>query len=268
VWTYLLQVTSPWGGNNRDLAAMYRSTQSGECPLVVDSSTPPCGNSRFGCWVCTVVDKDRTMQSLIDNGEEWMQSLLEFREKLSETQIPERKREFRGYKRRDGRAIVKDGRLIPGPYLPEIRQKLLREILQLQIQVQTESPDPDLVLITPAELHEIRRIWRAELSDWADTVPQIYREITGKELNWVEDEGGAFTSREYAMIEQECARYEIPTQLATRLIDLERQMQGMSRRSGIFNEIHRVFDEEWGSEAEILKKADQEHTRQMELGLD
>ena len=268
VWLYLLQVPSPWEGNNRDLAAMYRSTQSGECPLVVDTSTPSCGNSRFGCWVCTVVEKDRTMQSLIDSGEEWMEPLLDFREKLAETQIPERKHEFRDYKRRDGKAIVKDGKVIPGPYLPHIRQRLLRELLQLQLQVQKEGPDPDLTLITSAELHEIRRIWRAELSDWADTVPQIYREVIGKDLNWLEDEGGAFTSREYLMIQEESVRKDVPTQLVTRLIDLERQMQGMARRSGIYNEIHRIFDEEWGSKADILENAALEHSRQMELGLD
>lgn len=267
VWTYLLQVPSPWGGNNRDLAAMYRSTQSGECPLVVDSSTPSCGNSRFGCWVCTVVEKDRMMQSLIDNGEEWMEPLLDFREKLAETQIPERKHEFRDFKRRNGKTIVKDGKLIPGPYLPEIRQRLLRDLLQLQTRVQKDGPDPDMVLITQAELHEIRRIWRSELSDWADTVPQIYREVTGQELSWVEDEGGAFTSREYSIIEEESSLNGAPTQLVTRLIDLERQMQGMGRRSGIYSEIHRIFEEEWGSESEVLEKAALEHTRQMELGL-
>ena len=62
VWTYLLQVKSPWGVNNRKLVAMYRNAQSGECPLVVDTSTPSCGNSRFGCWVCTVVDRDSSME--------------------------------------------------------------------------------------------------------------------------------------------------------------------------------------------------------------
>lgn len=60
VWSYLLQVPSPWGGDNRSLASMYRSAQDGECPLVVDDLTPSCGNSRFGCWVCTVVDRDRS----------------------------------------------------------------------------------------------------------------------------------------------------------------------------------------------------------------
>ncbi len=268
VWTYLLQVASPWGANNRDLAAIYRNTQSGECPLVVDSSTPSCGNSRFGCWVCTVVDKDRTMQALIDNGEEWMEPLLDFREKLAETQEPEKKLEFREFKRRNGRTIVKDGKFIPGPYRPEVRYRLLRELLTLQKQIQKEGPDPDLCLITVGELHEIRRIWRVELSDWADTLPQIYREVMGQDLDWVEDEGGAFTHHEYGMIENISAQQNVPTQLVTRLIDLEKRMQGMGRRTGIFTEIQRIFEEEWGDQVTILSKVAYEHARQIELGLD
>lgn len=34
------------------------ASADGECPLVIDSSTPSCGNSRFGCWVCTMVTED------------------------------------------------------------------------------------------------------------------------------------------------------------------------------------------------------------------
>jgi DNA sulfur modification protein DndC len=196
-----------------------------------------------------------------------MEPLLDYREGLAETQTPERKHEFRNFKRRDGKTIVKDGRTIPGPYWPRVRQKLLKDLLLLQKRVREETNNYQVTLITPAELHEIRRIWRSEESDWADTVPQIYREVTGEDLNWVEDEGGAFTTREYSLIEEECARNEIPTQLVARLIDLERQMQGVSRRSGIYNEIHRIFDEEWGSETEVLDKAALEIARQMELGL-
>ena len=40
VWTFLFQIESPWGNNNRDLAAMYRDANAGECPLVIDDSTP------------------------------------------------------------------------------------------------------------------------------------------------------------------------------------------------------------------------------------
>src|SRR5690606_34784092 len=61
VWLFLMQVTNRWGINNRDLLTMYQGASSdGECPLVVDSSTPSCGDSRFGCWVCTLVDRDKS----------------------------------------------------------------------------------------------------------------------------------------------------------------------------------------------------------------
>ena len=72
VWSYLLDVPNPWGNNNEDLLAMYRNSSSGECPLVVDTSTPSCGSSRFGCWTCTVVTKDKAMEAMVDNGDEWL----------------------------------------------------------------------------------------------------------------------------------------------------------------------------------------------------
>ena len=60
VWNYLLKnKMNPWGTNNRDLLSMYQDANATECPLVVDTNTSSCGNSRFGCWVCTVVERDR-----------------------------------------------------------------------------------------------------------------------------------------------------------------------------------------------------------------
>ena len=66
VWMYLMQVSNPWGYNNKDLLTMYQgASPDGECPLVVDSTTPSCGDSRFGCWVCTLVEKDKSMSAMI-----------------------------------------------------------------------------------------------------------------------------------------------------------------------------------------------------------
>jgi len=82
VWFYLMQAPNPWGYNNRDLLGMYAgATEDGECPLVVDDTTPSCGTSRFGCWVCTLVEKDRSMSAMVQNDAEleWMQPLLELR---------------------------------------------------------------------------------------------------------------------------------------------------------------------------------------------
>lgn len=82
VWIFLMQVKNPWGHDNKDLLSMYQgASPDGECPLVVDSSTPSCGDSRFGCWVCTMVEQDKSMTAMIQNGEEmnWMSPLLDFR---------------------------------------------------------------------------------------------------------------------------------------------------------------------------------------------
>ncbi len=41
VWEYLISIPSPWGSNNNNLLNMYKNAQEGECPLVIDKSTPP-----------------------------------------------------------------------------------------------------------------------------------------------------------------------------------------------------------------------------------
>lgn len=251
VWTYLLGVGSPWGSNNRDLAALYRSAQSGECPLVVDDTTPSCGNSRFGCWTCTVVTRDKSMEAMIDNGEEWMLPLLEFRDWLADTQDPAKKHLFREHKRRTGQVSVKDGKLIRGPYKLEFCKEILRRLLDTQNQVRAEGPDANQELISAAELHEIRRIWRTERQDWDDAVPQIYAEMTGRTLDWLQDDIGAFSAQEYRVLSEVCQAHDLPTDLVARLLEQERQLQGMHRRAGIFQRIDEVLREEWRDEATI-----------------
>ncbi|MEY8253021.1 MAG: DNA phosphorothioation system sulfurtransferase DndC, partial [Colwellia sp.] len=67
VWMYLLGAPAPWGGDHFELFELYKDSSAGECPLVIDTKTPSCGNSRFGCWTCTVVTKDRAMEGLIES---------------------------------------------------------------------------------------------------------------------------------------------------------------------------------------------------------
>ncbi|MGZ7171624.1 MAG: DNA phosphorothioation system sulfurtransferase DndC [Halobacteriota archaeon] len=255
VWLYLLQNPSPWGNNNRDLLALYRSaSDAGECPLVVDSDTPPCGNSRFGCWVCTLVTEDKSVQALIDNGEVWLEPLLEYRNMLIETRDPAKKHLYRDYKRRDGAVkFHRDGKgLVRGPYKLEYCKKLLEKLLIAQKQVRERGPDPHLLLIRPEELHLIRRIWRMERGDWNDSVPKIYRQSTGENLKWVEDDLGIYSAKEEALLEKICAKHNVPLRLVTKLLDVEYQVQGMSRRSSVYSRIASVLSEEWRSEEEIL----------------
>lgn len=257
VWSYLLQTPSPWGNNNRDLLALYKSAQAGECPLVVDDTTPSCGNSRFGCWVCTVVTKDKAMEALIDNGEEWLEPLLDFRNYLAETQIPEKKHLFREYKRMNGKVQYNrdgSGNIIRGPYKLEFCKELLTNLLQAQIQIRKNGPNPEFNLILPEELHEIRRMWQMNRGDWQDSLPEIYKEVTGEDLDWIKDDLGMFTSNEDNLMDLICAKHDVPLKLVKKLLEAERQVQGMSRRSSIYSKIDDILSEEWRSEEEFTKK--------------
>ncbi len=126
VWNYLLQNKNPWGEENRDLLALYQDANAAECPLVVDTSTPSCGSGRFGCWTCTVVDEQKTLVSMAENGEDWMDTLLELRTELKKTQDSEQWPKIREKKRRHGRVeLMTHGtdEYTPGPYTMEYRKK-------------------------------------------------------------------------------------------------------------------------------------------------
>jgi len=248
VWTFLLQNPSPWGSDNRDLVAMYRNAQSGECPLVVDTTTPSCGSSRFGCWVCTVVEKDKAMEAMIDSGEEWLTPLLEYRDMLSDTQDPDRKHEFRDFRRKTGQVtFIKDtDRPIHGPYTMDFCRKLLRGLLETQVEVAKEAPIGEApTLIHEAELHEIRRLWRTERGDWPDTVPRLVRDILGRDLDWVAEDAVAFTADDGELLEQICLEHDVPTELVVKLLDIERASHGLKRRHAVHTRIEEAFRVEW-----------------------
>lgn len=258
VWSYLLNSKSPWGFNNRELVTMYRNAQAGECPLVIDKSTPSCGGGRFGCWTCTVVQRDRSMENMIDNGEEWMRPLLEFRDFLTRTQEPDTKDEYREHRRRSGRVefFEADGKtkLRWGPYKLAWRYEFLRMILQAQEKVRKNGPKPDVNLIQPEELHKIRQLWMHEEGVWDDPLPRIYEEVTGQRLDWLEDDFSGMGGAEQKLIHDVANEFGLPTGLLTDLIDIERSHDGMSRRAGIYQELSKVLRKDWRSREDVLSE--------------
>lgn len=267
VWTYLLQNASPWGNDNRDLVAMYRNAASGECPLVVDTSTPSCGNSRFGCWVCTVVVRDKAMEAMIDSGEEWLTPLLEYRDMLAETQDPERKHEFRDLRRRTGQVsfIGDTDRPVPGPYKMDFCKELLRKLLETQKQVMREAPHDEVpILIHETELHEIRRLWRTERGDWADSVPRLVRDVLGRELDWVSEDTVAFNADDGELLDQICSENDVPTALVMKLLDIERASHGLKRRHAVHTRIEDAFGLDWRDLDVVID----ERRRALSLGAD
>lgn len=145
VWAYLLQKPNPWGNDNRALYKLYASASNGECPIQIDTSTPSCGNSRFGCWTCTVVERDKASEGLLASGDERMEHLIAFRETLLEFQDPANG--WRDKRRMNGA----DG---PGPLKIESRRELLKRLLALQEETHLE-------LISPEELLLIQQMWKA-----------------------------------------------------------------------------------------------------------
>jgi DNA sulfur modification protein DndC len=145
VWEYLYSNPPAWGGNHDELIRLYRQANGGECPIILDLNTPSCGGSRFGCWTCTVVKQDKSMEGFIATGEQHMTPLNRYREALM------RYRDEPGMRSQ----VKRDGSMGNGPFNPEGRKRLLRELLE------TER-ESGLSLISDAQLASIQAIWHDE----------------------------------------------------------------------------------------------------------
>ncbi|MBW4536684.1 MAG: DNA phosphorothioation system sulfurtransferase DndC [Pleurocapsa minor HA4230-MV1] len=269
VWMYLMQWDNPWGGNNQDLFAMYRgATADNECPLVVDTSTPSCGDSRFGCWVCTIVNKDKSMEAMIQNDEEkeWLQPLLDIRNDL-EVKNDRNRRDFRRLhgnvqlfeRNKDGETSIEP---IPGPYTKKWRETWLRRVLSAQVEVRQNAPEEfkDINLITPEELSEIRRIWLEEKHEFDDSLPRIYQEVTGevfKDIRIGADEK-LLGNDEWETLAEICDD-EMQLELMSKLLDTERQFYTKNRRLGIYDSLAKCFDTSSRSKEEAIATAHQQY---------
>lgn len=241
VWTFLMQVPNPWGFANRDLLTMYQGASSdGECPLVIDTTTPSCGDSRFGCWVCTLVERDRSMQAMIRNDQEkeWMLPLLTLRDELDEDD-----RHLRDFRRMNGSVQLHGDRVIPGPYTQAARAHWLRRVLEAQGHIRREGPSDmrDFELLSTEELAEIRRIWVLDKHEVEDLLPGIYEDATGEPYAGGRlDDGTALGAAEMELLRGLCDD-EVHYQLVRELLDVGRRHRTSGRRHGLFQAIERAF---------------------------
>ncbi len=194
IWFFLNNEKNPWGATNKELMGIYAgATADGECPLVVDDSTPSCGDSRFGCWVCTLVEKDKSMTAMIRNDveKEWMLPLLDLRNALdfrnnSGGQEEVNDHHLRDFRRMTGSVqVMSAGKSVPGPYTQEARKEWLRKLLKAQMHVRQHGPADvnKIELITLDELQEIRRIWVMDKHELEDLLPVIYAGVTGEKYS-------------------------------------------------------------------------------------
>lgn len=255
VWNYLRNETSPWGLPVEDLMGLYEGFEAAEeKPMVLDKSTTSAG--RFGCWTCTLVREDWSLKAQIESGNAWLKPLNEFRNWLKDTQDPIKKNVIREHRRRTGRiqyVYTNEGKkLIWGPYKLSFRKEILRKLLITQKAIESQRPDLNLALIKPEELHKIRQLWQFEERDWEDSIPKIYFEVTGRDLEWLYDDCSGLGGAEKEILSKVSEQFDVPTELLAELMDIERKHYGMSKRSGIFQQIDRVLKKDWQSYDEAL----------------
>jgi len=247
VWMFLMQVGNPWGYNNKDLLTMYQGASAdGECPLVVDTTTPSCGDSRFGCWVCTLVEKDKSMHAMIQNDEEkeWMLPLLELRNRLDPPKTPDADRPIRDFRRMNGAVQLYNDRPIPGPYKQEAREMWLRQVLEAQRHIRENGPEEvcDIELITLEELEEIRRIWVVEKHEIEDTLPRVYEDATGDAYPGGSlDDNLVMGATEMELLREICNDDDLHFQLVRELLSIEKRHKSMLRRAGLFDALESSF---------------------------
>lgn len=227
VWYIINAIPSPWGFDNSVLFNIYldASADDYECPTVVtDKSHGSCGQSRFGCWVCTVVKDDKSMRSLIQKGRNWMQPLYDFRVQLDqERNIIANRMPFR----RDGRPAVND----MGPYIFSYRASVLKRLLQIQKVLQEH--DPKIKLISDQELIAIQVNWYRDFN-FGYSVSEIYNSIYKQSLIM---EGNLKNKLEADLMREVCKNNPEEGELIEQLLLLQKSKSLMKRRHGLPNDI-------------------------------
>ncbi|NPV11874.1 MAG: DNA phosphorothioation system sulfurtransferase DndC [Ignavibacteria bacterium] len=220
VWAYLINNKNPWGVDNEKLLNLYRNASDiMDCPLVIDDTTPSCGNSRFGCWVCTVIEEDKSMYNLIKNGEDWMLPLYEFRTWLKTIRNEPNRRDKT---RRNGQ----DGL---GPFNFETRKEILEKLLKIELET-------GLNLISRTEISAIEAQWRFD-GNYKYSVANIYYKIKGEKLMGENKFKEEKLHEEEKILERICEKHSVKIEHIKELMELEKKHLTFLRRSSIHKDM-------------------------------
>jgi len=237
VWYLINAFPSPWGFDNSILFKIYSdaSADDYECPTVVTTKEhKSCGQSRFGCWTCTVVTKDKSMTALIDNGKTWLYPLLNFRNDLqNERNISEN----RLGKRRNGQNAVNEEGMNQGNYSPEYRYSVLKRLLEAQKEVQKEKPN--LNLITHQELIAIQVLWNRDLI-FNKNISELYREVYGR--NAVAGNFRSIGVLEKRIVSEECNNDSKMVGLIENLLSVQETKSLLISNHGLNNDLEKVIE--------------------------
>ena len=253
--------STSWGTDTMELFNLYLkgTGDSGECPFIADESTAKssCGNSRFGCWICTVVKEDKSLNGFIDSGHDELKPLLEFRKWILENRdIPENRKMHK----RNGAVVKRDGRIMMGPFTFEARQMILRKLLETQLEIQKFYPE--LELITLDELKAINDIWDDEEDLTSTTLLKIYKEVIGKDLPWAEYKKPMFDNSTLDIVKQKCNEYKVDTDLFSKLLIDSNKFKHFSNNTKLKNSVNKTLNQQWLHQ-DIVEKIEEEGSKEL-----
>lgn len=242
VWKFLLKgdAKSPWGSDNKYLFSLYQGEALGEEQSVIGEidkeKISVTGNSRFGCWICTMVKEDKSLKAFIDRGETWLIPLRDYRNWMVEMRSTPSARET---KRRNGTMYRKpDGTLGLGPFTMETRQEMLRRLLQLEV-------DTKLQLITIEELKYIDTLWDSEGDLTRRRLVDIYFEVKGTRLPWDDYKVPIFDADVIAQIKQLCEECDIEFELIAKLIIEIEANKNYTRSTMVTKAFDKIINQGW-----------------------
>lgn len=255
VWDVLLKFDggkTPWGSDNNELVALYSDADSGECPFAgmhAGGQTQSCGNSRFGCWVCTVVKDDKSLNGFIKSGHRELIPLAEFRKWIMSIRDVD---EYREKKRRNGTVYeTKNGEMGYGPFTWEARKMILERLLETQKQMGYE-------LITIDELKAIDEIWDDELDLSRRTLVELYKRITDQELPWYHYKEPLIDENTVTELETLAIKNDVPFDLVRNVILSVYHNKNYSNQRIMKEALERLLNQQW-LHHDVLKEFEDEN---------
>lgn len=242
VWEYLLkdEAKTPWGSDNKYLFQLYQGENLGEeqstLGEVDKSKIAVTGNSRFGCWICTMVVEDKSLKNFIDQGSRELIPLRDFRDWLVSVRNDPSMRDTR---RRNGSVYVKEnGELGLGSFSMAGRYIILRRLLQLE-------EDTGMSLISLQELKQIDLCWENEGDIYRRSLVDLYFEIKKKRLPWDAYRTPLFDKETLKVLDKKCSEYDLPYELISKLIISVHKNKYKTRSNSTSKAFDQVINEGW-----------------------
>lgn len=242
VWEYLLKgdAMSAWDTDNKYLFSLYQGENLGEEQSVVGEidkdKIPITGNSRFGCWCCTMVKEDKSLQNFIDHGAENLRPLRSFRNWLVDLRANPDARDWR---RRNGSVYFNaEGEFGRGPFTLETRKTILRELLKLEEETGFE-------LITIDELKMIDKLWEDEGDLTRRALVDIYYEVKNVRLPWDQFKHAKYDEETVGNISALCEKYNVPFELVSKLLIAVDNTKFYTRSAVSAREVEKIMNQGW-----------------------